>query len=148
MEGLVKTFLFALSLFFSFSGYADFAGMNKRLLRVSYYNNLFGHVKKNPSRYSQSQSAITCGHPVKIYKVSPKKGSSGVSQTVFNDSFYYVKVGPYWGYINKRYLSKKKPNCFQDEYPRFFDKLDLKIEDYFYWGKLYDQFIYGKSRVQ
>ncbi len=109
-------------------------------LRVAYYKNLFGHIHKNASRYSQSLSTIGCGHPIKILGVKGREIVSG--------DFNKVKVGPYKGYIDKKYLVRKKPQCFQDRYPRFFDNIGLSLTDMYYWGKLYDQYIYGRSQVQ
>jgi hypothetical protein len=108
--------------------------------RVLYFSKLFGHIHKNPSRYSQSLSTIGCGHPTKVIG-NTEVSSSGVS-------FLKVKVGPYVGYISKIYLRSKKPQCFADDYPRFFDNLNLSLTDMYYWGKLYDQYITGRSRVK
>ena len=99
--------------------------------RVLYFTKLFGHIHKNPSRYSQSLSTIGCGHPIKVMG-NTEVSSSGVS-------FLKVKVGPYVGYISKGYLRGKKPECFADEFPRFFDNLNLSLTDMYYWGKLDDQ---------
>lgn len=127
--------LCCLLLFLSFPTFSS-----EKSVRVSYYNNLFGHIHKNASRYSQSLSTIGCGHPIKILGVKGEEISSG--------EFYKVKVGPYVGFIDKKYLSSKKPTCFQDRYPRFFDNVGLSLTDMYYWGKLYDQYAYGRSTVQ
>jgi len=107
--------------------------------RVVYFNHLFGHVHKSPSRYSQSLSTIECGHPVKIVQ---EKGHE-----IIKGNYIKVKVGPYNGYIHKIYLSNKKEKCFSDKYPKFFNALNLTITDMFYWGKLNDQFVQGQSKV-
>lgn len=112
----------------------------EQAVRVVYYKNLFGHIHKNASRYSQSLSTIGCGHPIKILGYKGKEIVTG--------TFNLVKVGPYKGYIDKKYLVSKKPSCFQDKYPRFFDNIGLSLTDMYYWGKLYDQYIYGRSTVQ
>jgi hypothetical protein len=117
------------------------------LLKVAYFNKFFGHIHRNPSRYSQSLSTIGCGHPIKIYKIISKKEKKDI-QVFFNRNFYYVKAGPYKGFIHKKYLSKKPPRCFQDLYPRFFDSLELELTDMYHWGKLYDQYVYGRSLVK
>ena len=112
----------------------------EKTLRIVYYKNLFGHIHKNPSRYSQSLSTISCGHPIKILGLEGKEIQSG--------DFSKVKVGPYVGYIDRKYLSSRKRQCFQDRYPRFFDNIGLSLSDMYYWGKLYDQYVYGRSTVQ
>ncbi len=112
----------------------------EKRVRVAYYNHLFGHIHKNPSRYSISLSTISCGHPISILGKKGKEIKSG--------QFYKVKVGPYVGFISEKYLNRKKPTCFQDKYSRFFDNLELSLTDMYYWGKLYDQYVYGRSTVQ
>lgn len=142
----MKFFIPAIIFFLGSSFAAVPSGKVKKLLRVEYYKPMFGHIHRNPSRYSSSMSTISCGHPVKIYKLENKKG--GQAQIEFNEDWNFVKVGPYEGYIRKEYLSRKKPQCFQDKYPKFFDEIGLELADLYYWGKLYDQYIQGKSRVK
>lgn len=117
----------------------------KKIERVAYYKELFGHIHRNATKYSQSLSTITCGHPVKIYSVKHKNGHV---ESVFNKDFYLVKVGPYEGFIHRFNLVDSKPNCFQDKYPRFFDHLELSLTDMYFWGKLHDQYEIGKSKVK
>lgn len=113
---------------------------NETTQKIVYYKNLFGHIHKNPSRYSQSLSTISCGHPIKILGIKGKEIQIG--------GFSKVKVGPYVGYIDRKYLSSRKMECFQDRYPRFFDNIGLTLSDMYYWGKLYDQYVYGRSTIQ
>jgi hypothetical protein len=121
------------------------AAPKKEILRVAYFNPIFGHVHRNPSRYSSSLTTISCGHPIKVLKLVPAKGRP---VTVFNKVWHFVKVGPYEGYIDGKYLNEKKPNCFQDRYPKYFDALELDLTELYYWGRLYDQYVFGKSRVK
>lgn len=112
-----------------------FAKKKAEYVGLKYYKNIFGHVHQNPSRYSNSLTTISCGHPVKVY-ANPKKHWSR------------VKVGPHSGFIEKNFLLNKRPKCFQDNYPRFFDQFTLDISELYYWGRLYDHYVQGKSRVQ
>jgi len=48
----------------------------------------------------------------------------------------------------KDYLSAKRPTCFQGKYPKFFDALNLDLAELYYWGRLYDHYIQGETRVQ
>jgi hypothetical protein len=122
-------------------------GADKKVLdKVMYVKSLFGQVHKNPSKYSNYMTTTECGHPVKVYKRVNKKNNS--VRIIFNRSWHLVKVGSYEGYMNAVQLSSKKPLCFQDKYPKFFDSIDLGINDMFYWGKLYDQYVSGKSRAR
>jgi len=111
------------------------------MLKVAYFNKSFGHVHQNPSKYSTSFTTISCGHPLKV--LGQKRGDQVV--TKFGGTWRYVKVGAYKGYIEDDYISDKKQRCFQDKYPYFFDQLSLKVEDLYYWGRLYDQYERGKT---
>ena len=137
--------LIIITLALLFSGENLWAKSKKEILRIAYFKPIFGHVHRNASPYSSSLTTISCGHPIKVYKIIPK---SGRPVTVFNKKFHFVKVGPYEGYVSIDYLSEKKVDCFQDRYPKFFDELDMDLTELYYWGRLYDQFIFGKSRVQ
>ena len=121
------------------------AKIEKKLIRVAYYGNMFGHIHRNPSRYSTSMTTVACGHPVKIYSVN--KGTGG-NKVFFNKVWNFVKIGPYEGYIRKDYLASKRPKCFQDRYPKFFDNLEIDLSELYYWGRLYDHYFTGKSRVR
>lgn len=112
----------------------------KESVKIFYYKNIFGNVHQNPSNYSAALTTITCGHPVKVYlKQSNLKN---------NQSWKKVKVGPYTGHIYGGFLIKKRPSCFQDEYPRFFDMFEMDLADLYYWARLYDQYIQGESQVR
>lgn len=124
------SFLFSLSLTWG----------KESVSRVMYFNQIFGNIHKSPLRYSQYLSTIECNHPVKVLK--NEKGEIGERE------FLKVVVGPYTGYIHRLSLSGKKKRCFSSLYPKFFDALNLKIVDTFYWGKLNDQYIQGRSRAR
>lgn len=131
---------------FSFAQEDFMAGKVVKVHKVSYFKLLFGHIHRNPSRYSNSLSTLSCGHPVKVFEWS-NQGSKEKTLDV-NEDWYFVQVGPYRGYMLKESLSEKKPNCLQDQYPRFFDSIGLELTDMYYWGKLNDHFLNGKSRVR
>ncbi|WP_372653974.1 hypothetical protein [Halobacteriovorax sp.] len=116
---------------------------SKVLDKVMYVNKIFAQVHKNPSKHSIYLTTTECGHPVKVYKLESKNKS----RVLFNRTWKIVKVGSYDGYMNEEYLSDTKVKCFQDKYPKFFDSLGLEINEMFYWGKLYDQYVTGKSRA-
>lgn len=116
----------------------------KVLNKVMYVKNLFSLVHRNPSTHSNSLTTIECGHPVKTYKMVSKRNTTRVK---FNREWRLVKVGSYEGYINGVQLSSRKVECFQDKFPKFFDSLDIEINDMFYWGKLHDQYVTGKSKA-
>ena len=104
-----------------------------KVLMVKYLNIPWGHVHQNPSRYSASLTTVSCGHPLKVLALG---------------EWDKVQAGPYTGHIHAQHLSEKRPTCLQDKYPRFFDDLKLEISEMYYWGKLYDHYIEGKSRLK
>lgn len=133
-KGLVLMKLL-IAIIFMCSFFSSVVIAKKGHVGVMYYKHIFGNVHQNPSRYSSALTTISCGHPVKIYSI--KMGN-----------WVKVKVGAQNGYLPMSFLSTKRPKCFQDKYPRFFDKFALGPTDLYYWGRLYDQYVIGKSRVQ
>lgn len=121
------------------------AKMSKKVVKVMYYKHMFGHLHQNASKYSTSLTTISCGHPLKVYSV--KTGASK-PRMLFNKEWYFVKAGPYEGYIRDSQLSSKKPTCFQDKYPKFVDQFEMEISDMYNWGRLYDLYLYKRTRVR
>ena len=128
-----------------FSQYSDARTVKKSVVRIAFLKKMFGHVHQNPSRYSTAVTTISCGHPVKIYKVTE---SSGHSSETFNKNFKFIKVGPYDGYILKNLLTSSRPKCFQDKYPRFFDHFEMDISEMYNWGRLNDLYLLKRTRVR
>ena len=116
----------------------------KSNFQIKYYNNFFGNVHQNPSRFSTTLTTISCGHPIKIYRTKETIGEEFKSSM----SWSKVKVGPYTGYIKDDFLDIGRPYCFQDVFPKFFDLFEMDLTELYYWGKLYDQYIIGKSRIR
>jgi hypothetical protein len=114
-------------------------------LSVMYLRPMFAHVHQNPSRHSASLTTITCGQPVKVMAA---KWPDGREDVLVDGHWHMVDVGPYQGYLDREMLSDKRPECFQDRYPRFFDAIGAELSDLYYWGRLYDQLVIGKSRVR
>lgn len=120
--------------------------MKKSLIGIKYFSQLMGNVHQNPSRYSQVLTTISCNHPLKVMKETSKDGKTFV--LFGEDKWNLVTVGPYEGYVMSDYLSDKKNECFEEEYSKFFDGLNLDINDLYYWARLYDQYAQGKSKVR
>ncbi|MBC7712690.1 MAG: SH3 domain-containing protein [Rhizobacter sp.] len=135
-----------LMLSFNLQAQTDSGAMTKSLVGIKYFNQMMGNVHQNASRFSQVLTTISCNHPVKVMKQTSKDGKDFV---MFGDNdWYLVTVGPYDGYIMADYLSDKKSVCFEEEYAKFFDGLELDINDLYYWARLYDQYVQGKSKVR
>ncbi len=117
----------------------------KVVVRIAFFKKIFGHIHQNPSKYSTSITTISCGHPIKIYNVI---GPDGRRAEIFNKKYMLIKAGPYDGYVLKSLLSKDRPKCFQDEYPRFFDQFELDISEMYNWGRLNDLYLVRRTRVK
>lgn len=123
---------------FSLSAFAETGATDERLVGVFYMKPLLGHVHQSAVKESASLTTIQCAHPVKVYE-------SSKVQT--DPSWAYVEVADYRGFILKEYLSEKKPDCFQARYPKFYDALNLDLAELYYWGRLYDHYVQGHTRV-
>lgn len=131
--------MYYIFLLFSLLSFAETTSTDEKVVGVFYMKPLFGHVHQTSVRTSPSLTTIQCAHPVKVLE------SSKVSVSA---EWAYVQVADYRGFILKDYLSERKPDCFQGKYPKFFDTLNLDLQELYYWGRLYDQYIQGESRVQ
>lgn len=108
----------------------------QKYTQILYYKNTFGHIHRNPSRYSTSLTTISCGHPLRKLKGRKK----------LDPRWTYISAGPYKGHVLTQFLSNKRIKCFSDVHSNFFDKMNLSITDMYYFGRLYDQYIIGKTR--
>lgn len=128
-------FILLLTSLFSF---ADTTSTDEKVVGIFYMEPLFGHVHQSSVRTSASLTTIQCAHPVKVIE------SSKVS---VSPEWAYVQVAEYHGFIMKQFLSEKKPDCFQGKYPKFFDALNMDLSELYYWGRLYDHYVQGETRV-
>jgi hypothetical protein len=104
-----------------------------------YFQDFLGHVHKNPSKASSSLTTIQCAYSVKVIEdleIRPPKG------------WVYVKVGDDRGYIIAKSLSEKRPECFQEKYPKFYLNLNLDLSEMYFWGRLSDQYLSQESKVK
>ena len=140
-------YLFFYFLFFNLTPVfaAPAAAMKKSIVGIRYFSKPMGNVHQNPSRYSLVLTTISCNHPVKVMKETSVDGKEFLLYA--EDKWNLVTVGPYEGYIMAEYLTEKKTECFEEEYSKFFDGLNLGVNDLYYWARLYDQYIQGKSQV-
>ena len=131
--------MFLILCLFSLLTRAETTSTDEKVVGVFYLTPLFGHVHQSALRTSPSLTTIQCAHPVKVIE------SSKVS---VSPEWAYVQVAEYRGFILKHYLAQKKPECFQAKFPKFFDSLNLDLSELYYWGRLYDHYVYGETRVQ
>jgi hypothetical protein len=117
-----------------------------KVQRIAYFNEMHGNIHQNASKYSNVLTTVSCGHPIKVYK--EKKSPNGGLVENISYEWDFVKVGSYNGYVLSDFLGKRKQKCFQDKYPRFVEKFKLEPSEMYYWGRLYDQYVGGKSKVK
>lgn len=124
--------------FLSAFTFAETTSTDERVVGVFYMTPLFGHVHQSAMRTSASLTTIQCAHPVKVIE------SSKVSTS---PEWAYVQVADYRGFIMRSYLSEKRPDCIQGRYPKFFDSLNMDLTELYFWGRLYDHYVQGETRV-
>jgi hypothetical protein len=129
MESLIKFFIFLCITTSAFS--------KDMVVARKYFQSFLGHVHQNPNKDSSSLTIVQCSHSVKILK----------SKNKIND-WSYVQVGDDKGYIQDELLGEKRPNCFQQKYPKYYLGLELDITEMYFWGRLYDQYDQGRSRIK
>jgi hypothetical protein len=130
--------MFLFFLLTSLLSFAETTSTDEKVVGIFYMTPLFGHVHQSSVRTSASLTTIQCAHPVKVIE------SSKVS---ISKEWAYVEVADYRGFVMKQYLSEKRPDCIQGKYPKFFDALNMDLSELYYWGRLYDHYIQGETRV-
>ena len=108
-----------------------------------YYRNMYGHLHQSPSSYADSLKTLSCGDRIQLV---PDK--SGTTTEFSRFSWAKVKYGPNEGFIRSEFLERGKPNCFQTKYTKFFNQFKVELNDVFSWGRLYDQYVSGSSKVR
>ena len=131
--------MFLILLLSSILSFAETTSTDEKVVGIFYMNPLFGHVHQYSVRTSASLTTIQCAHPVKVIE------SSKVS---ISNEWAYVQVAEYRGFVMKQFLSETKPDCIQGKYPKFFDALNMDLSELYYWGRLYDHYVQGETRVQ
>lgn len=98
-------------------------------IRIGYLNKTFGLVHESASKYSASLTSIMCGFPLKIYAKENLRGG-----------WLYVVAGEAKGYIQQEFVDNSQGYCIQERYSKFFQSLNLSLTDFYYWGKIQDQY--------
>ncbi|MBY0516865.1 MAG: SH3 domain-containing protein [Bacteriovoracaceae bacterium] len=112
-------------------------GAEVKAVGVFYFNPFLGHVHQSPARRSPSLTTIQCGHPLKVIE-DPN--------VTVSDEWSYVSVADWKGFVWKKHLTTKRPDCFQSRYPKFYDALSLDLAELFYWGRLHDHWEEGVAK--
>lgn len=111
--------------------------VNSQEIGRLYFNEFLGHVHESPTRDATSLTTVQCAHSVKVLKTANNI-----------PGWIYSQVGEDKGYIQSQFLSSTRPKCFQEKFPRFYIDLGLDISEMYHWGKLYDHYDMGKSRIR
>lgn len=123
----------------SFPSFAETVADDEKVVGVFYFIPILGHVHQSPKELSASLTTIQCGHPIRVIESTKVK---------IAEEWSYVGVADFKGFILKSFLSPSRPDCFQSKYPKFFDGLNLDLSELYYWGRLYDNYLQGQSKVQ
>jgi len=81
---------------------------------------------QNPMPSTNPVSILSCGNKVKVSSQKSK----------ISKKWSFVSVGPFEGYIKKQFLVKKKPQCFEDRFPKFYNSFKIKLSEIYYWARL------------
>lgn len=129
----------SIKLFLIFSLFSVSLFSKEKVIGRMYFNEFMGHVHISASKISGSKTTIQCAHNIKILEQDEKYDAG---------NWFYVMVGEEKGYINSQFLQTDRPNCFQEEYPRFYQKLNLDLTDLYYFGRLNDHYQRAVTRAK
>lgn len=112
------------------------------VIKDVYFNLFSGHLHQGPNPQSTSLKVLNCGDRFKV--ITNEK--EGATPTKF--SWIKLQTASYIGYVRKEFLSDEPPKCYSDKYLKFVEQFKLEVTDKYNWGRLYDQYVLGKSRVK
>lgn len=107
-----------------------------------YFNRFSGHLHQGPDAQSTSLKVLNCGDILKV--ISNEKEVTTPSK--FNWS--KLQTASHIGYVRQEFLSTEPPNCFNNKYLKFVEQFKLELTDRYNWGRLYDHYVLGKSKVK
>ena len=135
----MRLFALLILMSLSFSVLADTVANDEKIVGIFYFTPILGHIHQSPKELSSSLTTIQCGHPMKVVESTKVK---------IAPEWSYVEVAGLKGFVLKSFLAPSRPDCFQGKYPKFFDGLNLDLSELYYWGRLYDNYLQGQSKVQ
>ena len=135
MESMNKLLI----MLFIFSGVALAKKSKKKTRKLFYYKKTYGHIHELSNKHSPSLTTISCGHPLVFIKYKEDK---------VGEMWIQVRASNVKGYVDTKHISKTRPQCQQRIYPKFWNSLDMDVSELYYWGRLYDQYIEGDSRIR
>lgn len=127
MKSIIVLFLILIS----------FENITAKELGRKYFSRSFGHLHKSASQESNSLTVVQCSHSVKL-----------LASKTHIEGWSYVQVGEDIGYIEDRFLTQSRPECFQSQFSKFYSNMNLDITEMYYWGRLNDQYLEGRSKAR
>jgi len=107
-----------------------------------YFNLFSGHLHQVANPQSTSLKVLSCGDILKV--ISNEKEVTTPSK--FNWS--KLQTASHIGYVRQEFLSTELPNCFNNKYLKFVEQFKMELTDRYNWGRLYDHYVLGKSKVK
>lgn len=115
-----------------------------KVAKLGYVSSMFAQIYSGADRYMEIYTTLECGHPLKV--LARVEGNK--EEIIFGKGWYLVKAGGYEGFIPSRFVSDTKvTECFNMQYPKYFDSLNLTISEMYYWGRLKSLYSYGESNA-
>lgn len=139
MKGIILSLLLTLSL----EGHAQ-VKVTTKVAKLGYVSSMFAQLYSGPNRDMEIYTTLECGHPVKILSRSDGK----TEEMIFGRGWYLIKAAGHEGFVQARFVSESKvTDCFNQQYPKYYDALNLTISEMYYWGRLKNVYNYGESKA-
>jgi hypothetical protein len=104
---------------------------------VTWFTKTYGQMQPWPAPLGEGLMTLSCGQSLETYSAD---------QIPMN----HVLVGANGqkGLLRQEDTSEKRPSCPQGKYPRFMNGLELTLMDLYYWGRLNDIVVRGRSKAK
>ncbi len=112
------------------------------IVNEMYFNLFAGHLHQMANSDSTSLKQLSCGDKVRVLT------DENMGKNESRVEWLKVNVGAYIGHVRKDFLVNEPPTCFSNKYLKFVEQFKLEITDKYNLGRLYDNYIWGKSKVK
>lgn len=129
-------------LFLIFFSSSNIQAAKLPVVKDVYFNLINGHLHQGPNSQSGSLKVLNCGDRLKV--ISDEKEVSSISRYNWSK----LQTSTYVGYVRQDFLSSQLPDCFNNKYLKFVEQFKLEVTDKYNWGRLYDHYVLGKSKVK
>ncbi len=104
---------------------------------VIWFAKTYGQMKPWPGPLDEGLLTVSCGQSLETY-----------SSDQIPANHVFVGVSGQKGLLLQEDTLEKRPICPQSQYPRFTKGLGLTLMDVYYWGRLGDMVIRGRSKAK